>query len=296
MKLAVIIATLGRKEQLARLLEHLNRQERLPDEVIVSAPDETHVEISGACGFPVSTVLGSVGSSAQRNRALDEALGRFDVVTFFDDDFVPQDNYLRLLEQALDMHQDWAVVMGHAIKDGARGAGVSWPEALRLLAIERAQVPVEATVVDRVGAYGCNMSVRTKLVGDLRFDERLVLYGWQEDIDFTSQLRRYGRVVGLSTLRGVHLGIKTGRTSGLRFGYSQVANPIYLIRKGTMPASFALSLMGRNIVANLVRSLWPEPYVDRRGRLRGNLTALAHVLNGRIEPEYVQNMSISEAR
>ncbi len=36
MKLAVIIATFGRKEQLAHLLEHLKRQERLPDEVVVS--------------------------------------------------------------------------------------------------------------------------------------------------------------------------------------------------------------------------------------------------------------------
>jgi hypothetical protein len=140
------------------------------------------------------------------------------------------------------------------------------------------------------------MSVRAELVGDLRFDERLVLYGWQEDIDFTSQLRRFGRVVGLNTLRGVHLGVKTGRVSGERFGYSQVANPIYLMKKGTVPASFALPLMGRNIAANLVRSLWPEPYIDRRGRLRGNLMALAHVLKGRIEPEYIQNLAPSEAR
>jgi hypothetical protein len=45
--------------------------------------------------------------------------------------------------------------------------------------------------------------------------------------------------------------------------------------------------MGRNILANLVRSLWSESYIDRRGRLRGNLIAIAHVLSGRIEPEYI---------
>ena len=45
--------------------------------------------------------------------------------------------------------------------------------------------------------------------------------------------------------------------------------------------------MARNIAANLVRSLWPESYVDRRGRLRGNLLAMLHVLPGRIEPEYI---------
>ena len=54
-----------------------------------------------------------------------------------------------------------------------------------------------------------------------------------------------------------------------------------------MPASFALPLMLRNLAANLVRSLRPEPWVDRRGRLRGNLLAIGHVLSGRIEPEHV---------
>ena len=81
------------------------------------------------------------------------------------------------------------------------------------------------------------MSIRASMIGDLRFDERLVLYGWQEDIDFTSQLRQRGRVVCVSNIRGVHLGLKAGRVSGERFGYSQVVNPVYLIRKGTVPAA-----------------------------------------------------------
>ncbi|MBP2234655.1 GT2 family glycosyltransferase [Sinorhizobium kostiense] len=296
MRLVVVIATFGRKEQLARLLDHLERQERLPDEVIVSVPDETHVQLHETDRFPVSLVLGRSGLCAQRNQALEQASGRFDVVTFFDDDFIPQDDYLRLLEQAFQEHQDWAVVMGHVVKDGARTAGLRFEEGLQILAAERAQPPVELKITDHIGAYGCNMSIRAKLIGELRFDERLVLYGWQEDIDFTSQLRRFGRVVGLSTLRGVHLGLKAGRVSGERFGYSQIVNPIYLIRKGTVPASFALRLVIRNIGANILRSIWPEPYVDRRGRLRGNLTALAHVMMGRIEPEYIQSIAPSEAK
>jgi hypothetical protein len=35
-----------------------------------------------------------------------------------------------------------------------------------------------------------------------------------------------------------------------------------------MPVSFAVKLVSRNIVANIVRSSWPEAYVDRRGRLK----------------------------
>lgn len=287
MKLVVIIPTLGRGDQLARLIAHLDLQDRPPDELIISAPDESHVGACKARRFPISLVFGKRGLSAQRNSALGHALGRFDIITFFDDDFVPANDYLKKVADGFGQNSDWAVLMGRVVRDGASNAGLTWEDALAALRMAEAEAGSRLRVVDHVGAYGCNMSIRSATIGDLRFDERLALYGWQEDIDFTSQLRRRGRVVALSTMCGVHLGLKAGRVSGKRFGYSQVANPIYLVRKGSVPASFALPLMGRNILANMAKSLWPEPYVDRRGRLRGNLLAMLHVLSGRVEPEYI---------
>ncbi|ODT08701.1 MAG: glycosyl transferase [Mesorhizobium sp. SCN 65-20] len=287
MRILVAIPTVGRKVQVGRLLAHLERQARLPDEVVVSAPDSTHVEPIETSGFPVSFVFGRQGSSAQRNTAIEHAGDRFDIITFLDDDFVPADDYLERIEAEFVEHPDYAVVMGHVIKDGARNAGIDWPEALSAIAEAKRAAAPDPSIVDHVGAYGCNMSIRARCIAGLRFDERLVLYGWQEDIDFTSQLRTRGRVVGISSIIGVHLGLKAGRVSGVRFGYSQVVNPVYLIRKGTVPASFALPLMMRNLAANVVRSMRPEPYVDRRGRLRGNLLAVAHLLTGRVEPEYI---------
>jgi GT2 family glycosyltransferase len=286
MKLVVIVPTLGRNAQVGRLLRHLESQVRPPDEVIISAPDASHVDPYEAQRFAVMHVFGPTGSSVQRNTALAVALDRFDIVTFFDDDFLPADDYLARVIEAFEQNPDFAVVMGRVVADGARGAGLDWETGLSALGAAKAD-PGVPEVVDHVGAYGCNMSIRSSHVGGLRFDERLPLYGWQEDIDFTSQLRRHGRVVGLRSLLGVHLGVKSGRVSGVRFGYSQVMNPIYLIRKGTVPAQFALELMMRNLVANLVKSLWPEPHVDRRGRLRGNLMAARHAVMGRIEPEYI---------
>jgi GT2 family glycosyltransferase len=286
MKLVVIIPTYRRKEFLNRVLDHLVGQARTPNEVIVSAPDDTHIAPFSAKHFPVTYVFGREGLCAQRNQALDQALNHSDVITFFDDDFLPADAYLRRVEEAFQQHPDWAVIMGHAVADGARNAGYTFDQGLTALrSAEQRDVPLR--VVEHVGAYGCNMSIRSSLIGDLRFDERLALYGWQEDIDFTSQLRRHGRVVGLSTIYGVHLGLKSGRVSGLKFGYSQVVNPVYLIRKGTVPARFALELLGRNVAANLIKSLWPEPYIDRWGRLKGNLLAASHLIRGRVDPEYI---------
>ncbi|GAB4361954.1 MAG: glycosyltransferase [Oricola sp.] len=290
MKLVVVIATLGRKEQIVPLLSHLEAQSRLPDEVVISAPDSSHIGDLGEFAFPVTTLFGRTGLTIQRNTALDYVTGRFDIITFFDDDFIPAGNYLERLEDAFTANPDWAVVTGRVIKDGATTEGLTWQQGLQALHAAGASERPKVAVEDRVGAYGCNMSMRASMVQTLRFDERLVLYGWQEDTDFTSLLRRRGRVVRVNSILGVHLGVKSGRVSGERFGYSQIINPVYLIRKGSVPANYLLPLLARNVAMNIVRSLKPESYVDRRGRLRGNLLGLLHLARGRVNPEYITEL------
>lgn len=287
MRVVVIIPTVGRKEVVAKVLTHLERQQRLPDEVIVSAPDSTHVLPYAGTRLNVSYVLGRRGLCAQRNDALEIALPGADVVTFIDDDFLPAEDYLQNVCDLFVANPDWAAITGRVLHDGIHCGGIPFEEGVARLLEAQGTKPDALSAEDRVGAYGCNMSFRASTIGDLRFDERLVLYGWQEDIDFSARLGRRGRIVAVNTARGVHLGTSSGRVSGVRLGYSQVVNPVYLIRKGTMPVRFALDLMGRNLAANLAKSFWPEPHVDRRGRLKGNVMALAHLARGRVEPEYV---------
>jgi hypothetical protein len=38
---------------------------------------------------------------------------------------------------------------------------------------------------------------------------------------------------------------------------------------------------------NLARSLCPEPYVDRAGRVVGNLTAMRDLVVGRLDPQRI---------
>src|SRR5690606_25074727 len=126
MKLAVIIPTIGRSRQVARLLDHLGGQTRLPDEVILSAPAASHIGTLPITAFPVRLAFGPKGLAAQRNTAMAPALGLFDIITFFDDDFVPSADYLRQVEQAFAENDERAVVMGRVVKDGASNAGLSW--------------------------------------------------------------------------------------------------------------------------------------------------------------------------
>ncbi len=124
----------------------------------------------------------------------------------------------------------------------------------------------------------------------LRFDEGLPFYGWLEDVDFSRSVSRFGRVVSSKDLVGVHLGTKTGRMSGLRLGYSQIANPIYLVGKHTMSWRHALIQMSRNLLSNLLKAPNPEPWVDRQGRLKGNFLAIRDYLSGRLSPQNIRTM------
>jgi hypothetical protein len=151
-------------------------------------------------------------------------------------------------------------------------------------------MPIQAgSIRPDYGAYGCNMVFRLAPVHthNVIFDENLPLYAWQEDIDFSRQMANWGRVVRAEALTGVHLGVKRGRTSGVRFGYSQVANPIYLMRKGTVSLSYGGKTMVKNVLANVARAFRPEAHVDRVGRLKGNMLALFDLLRGRLHPQRI---------
>jgi GT2 family glycosyltransferase len=214
-----------------------------------------------------------------------------DMLTFFDDDFFPASNYLAEAEALLEADKDIVVATGHVIYDGIGGPGLTVEEADRILNEDPDPDPAP-TIEATHNAYGCNMTFRLQpiLAHRVYFDEELPLYAWQEDVDLCRRLRAYGKIVSFNRLRGVHLGAKVGRTSGLRLGYSQIANPLYLVKKRSVSLKWALKLMGGNVASNIVGSIKPPPYIDRRGRLRGNLVALRHLVSGSLDPKYITTM------
>ena len=282
LRIAVGIVTAGRPTMLPEVLAELRHQTRAPDRLIVchAVPSDVSFVPPGAAELLASRP----GIAVQRNRVLD-AVGDCDVVVFFDDDFLPAADWLAKAEALFLRDRHAVVITGHVLADGAKGPGIA-PEAGRL--VLRADAGGDGAMPADNG-YGCNMALRLAPMRThgLRFDERLPLYGWYEDIDLTRRLGRHGNILRCYGARGVHLGVKSGRVSGVRMGYSQIANPIYLARKGSYPWLHALKSMGRHLAANLLRSLAPEPWVDRRGRLRGNCIALADALRGRLVPERI---------
>lgn len=284
MNIAVIVATLGRPEVVSLAVGRLLQTQTLqPSRVIISCVAETDAgALAGLDG--VEVILGPKGLPAQRNTALGRLGPETDLVVFFDDDFVADPSWLAAAAETFAREKDVTGLTGYVLADGIKGPGLTFEDAVAI--VERGAPDPDWTLKEPFSPYGCNMAFRYAAIGATRFDERLVLYGWLEDRDFSATLARQGgRFVKCAAARGVHMGTKRGRVAGEQFGYSQLINPLYMLRKGTMTPVQVADHVLRNVLSNTVLSLRPEPYVDRRGRLKGNLIALGDALCGRLEPE-----------
>ncbi|MBY5446947.1 glycosyltransferase [Rhizobium leguminosarum] len=285
LRMAVGIASAGRPSILRETVDYLTTLQDQAERLIVCVP-----VIDDAAGLAdrrdVEVIVGSRGLTSQRNRIIQAAAADTDVLIFLDDDFIPAATFLSRMAAVFAANPDVAIATGEVLADGILDGGLSVSNALQVLETA-AEGAVQVT--DVYNAYGCNMAVRLSPILEhaLAFDEQLPLYGWLEDVDFSRSIARYGRSVRVEGARGVHLGVRSGRQPGRRLGYSQVANPVYLTRKGTMSKGRAVAQISRNILANTRGLLFNDRLVDRWGRLNGNLLALSDLLIGRASPSRI---------
>lgn len=286
MRIHVVIATVGRPETVRKVVEHLGKQSRPADGVIVVGADAKDVDGLDRLEAGPTVLIAPKGSCSQRNAGIDKIQDCSDVVIFFDDDFVPAHDYIEVVESLMSADSSIVGLTGELVDDGARGEAIRFEDAVRRLDLDHERLP-EADLRTREALYGCNMAIRMEALGGLRFDENLPLYGWMEDIDLTYQLAKHGRLLSGPAITGIHLGVRGGRSPGKRVGYSQVANIVYLYRKGTMQPNLGWRSLFKNVAANLVKSIRPEPEIDRRGRLLGNMIAVTDLIRGRIDPRRI---------
>lgn len=287
LRIAVGIATVGRPTILCETLRELQKQTRQPDCILIShCTDKDVADVRADNGW-VSYIRAPLGLTSQRNAILKFAEGS-DIVSFFDDDFFPAPQYLEIVEKAFQSDPRYQIITGTLLADGIRGRGIA-PTIARSIIQSDSGTPTPLRAKEVYNGYGCNMSVKLSSVFNWRvfFDEDLPLYGWLEDVDFSRRLARAGRIVRLDGARGVHLGVKSGRTSGVRLGYSQIANPIYMVRRGTFSWPRAFEQMTRNVIANVAKAMFPAADLDRAGRLRGNMLAVSDLMGHRCHPKRV---------
>jgi hypothetical protein len=290
-RIAIVIASTGRPVELGRWIDHVRRQTVQPVALVYAVVKVTDLPDWDKTPENVTVMFCAPGLPIQRNAALETVLKLCDIIAYFDDDYVPSSYCIEGIDAFFEAHPDVVAANGVLLADGIHSPGISYREAKELI-VRHDELPhTEGRILHELnGLYGCNMVFRAKAIGEERFDEELPLYAWQEDIDFAARVGKRGRLVKTTAFHGVHQGAKGARLPGTRLGYSQVVNPIYLARKGTLPMGEATKLVLKNIVKNHVKSLFPEPWIDRLGRCKGNWLGIFDVLSGKDHPKNILSM------
>ena len=316
LNVSVIICSANRPSTLHETVTSLTHQTDRPDEVIVCVPDEASAMPETIALSMTRVIIGPRGSSSQRNRAIDQLSPGCDLVLFLDDDVELAEDFIAAIKATFERCPEVVLAGGVDIGHGANPGSMTRMAARNLIREAPERPGPQATPVIRnlsVLSYcalctakrvtlmppsgksplvitksvmGCAMCVRRALLQHVRFDERLVLYGYLEDLDFSAQCRRHGRVVFDSGAVLVHLEVSSGRGSEIKRGFSEIVNPVYVWTKGNA-SFFRTVLIGHLIkrpLQNLGRSLRS---VSARRRLRGNLLAFSRLIAGALEPEYI---------
>lgn len=291
--IAVIICTVNRPAVLHDTVVSATSQTVAPLEVIISCPDNTHINAATLTLPGVRLVNSPIGSSIQRNRGAEAIASSPHLVCFLDDDIELHPCYFENMAVLFKNYPETVLASGRLLADGAKTGQIERDSARQLLA---AGQPVSKyidcpTAIET--AYGCNMVVRADVLKNVTFDETLSLYAWLEDADFSDSCRTYGAIVSWPTATAVHLGVRSGRVSGRRFGFSQIVNPYYLAKKRS-DRPRVVQVIRRYwlpaLVANTIGLIMCDSSTDRAGRLYGNILGLKHVCTGTCDPSAVRTL------
>ncbi len=184
MKFSILIPTYKRKDQLQVALEWLAKQPGLDQgEVVVGidgSTDGTQEFLEGLkSSYPAPLTWfwqENQGRAVIRNRLIEAAEG--EILIFIQDDILVKEGWLKA---HLNMHEKReGAVVGHITWYPERGVSpyMKWLESGGHMLDFRSLKDGEPT--DYWHFYMGNLSIPRQLLGDLRFDESLKLYGWED--------------------------------------------------------------------------------------------------------------------
>jgi len=275
-KVAFIVATKDRPDDLRRMLQSVQNQSVAPDQVIVVDSSASPVEgvtreFPGLCLDYLRHQPPS--AAAQRNAGLARVHGDIDLIGFMDDDIVLERQAiavtLRCFEHAspelggagLNPVNVTAQPMGRL----KRSRVVSWlgiysPHPGRVAPSGWQSLVGTVTHETPVGWLPTTAVVwRRAVFDDLEFDPFFDGYSYLEDLDFSYAASRHHELVIVPDARYCHYPSSNGRINGYRFGRVEVRNRLYFVRKHGLSVP-------RCYLALLVR--WGMTLLGAVGRLR----------------------------
>ncbi len=296
MNISVVICSVNRPEILHDTVLSVLGQTLKPVEIMIVSPGSEHVLEKTLEIKDVRFFLATLGLPAQRNTGLDQIGEECNLVAFFDDDIELSTSYLKEIANLFEENVDILIASGRLLHDGGRGAIITREQARGLCQEydRHTELVTAMPCIPSDSAYGCNMVVRYAATKSVRFDEGLPLYAWLEDRDYSHRITRSQHLpVKYEGAVAVHLGSRSGRIGGVRIGFSEIVNPLYLWAKNR---TFTLRYMIvqywiRCLVGNILGALKRDSEYDRIGLLKGNFLGLQHLLSGSCDPAHITKLA-----
>ena len=298
--ISVAIVSKGRPQILAETLESISHQNLKPRQIVIVVPSaEDLPQGAWSEGDNVQTVVGPLGASVQRNKAIAAIPLTVDYIAFFDDDVELRPDFLECAVAFLDANAAIVGFSGHVLANG----GVTREQARNLIAGYKQERHFRGLFrsegKDHI-LHGCNMVIRRAILEYENFDEDLPLYSYAEDYDLSMRLKQYGLIGRFAGCIGVHLETPGGRVREDQRGYSLVANNFHILRKGTahlpLPLAwirFWIICVGRPLLNSLWNIVKRDQSKDWSSRVKGILLALKDIFLGRCRPDRIKEIQNS---
>ena len=294
-KVAFVVPTKDRPDDLSRMLSSVQSQSIHPDQmVIVDGSKEPIEEVAkGFSDLKTHYIrLYPPSLSKQRNAgmaALDPAMT---LAGYLDDDLVLEPGAMQAMLAFWDeAPEDVGGARFNIVNEGL--PHLIWLKSLFLLESKKRGVFLPSGYQTSIGPATENRYVqwlsggvtvwRRRVIQEFSYDEWFDGTGYLEDVDYSYQVGRKYKLALVAAARVQHLSYPVRKDSNYVLGKWQAVNRMYFVRKHQ---NFSVPLYYWSIVGELLLNVATGIWQRDSGRLRrawGNLVGLSYVVRGRIE-------------
>jgi GT2 family glycosyltransferase len=274
-RIAAIICTRNRKNDLERCLSSLNCQRTSIDElVIVDSSDEakrlktTH-EAGVSDGISPVYIISTPGLPLQRNKGVAALISNPEIICFFDDDVELDSGYIEriVIAFASDASKEIIGMCGNALNERRRSIFDRILRRFFMITDNTNGIVLPSGDVGHVFEpmhdmtvavlSGCNMCFRSSIFfrNGLRFDENLNDYAFLEDQDFSMRASREGTLLQLVDAKLIHHQSTISRPDKSRLFETYIVNSFYLLRKNSSPTLLNYCCYGWRLVGKMVQAM-----------------------------------------
>jgi GT2 family glycosyltransferase len=251
-RLAVVIPTRNRPEELRRLLDNLASQSRVPDQTTVIDGSDTPSECESIVASHRHDLNIQISrhwppsAAAQRNAGIALVGSDMDLVALLDDDILlDADCFEHAIRQIENMGSEWIGFGLNPRGDHSTlalnrfrrarlaqmmGLYFTRPGAVAPSGWHTRSLPV-STLTEVDWLISGAVIWRVQVLRTIHFDEFFVRYSYLEDLEFSLQARHLGRMAVLPDARYEHRPAQGGRGSSFWFGRIEVRNRYYIVLK-----------------------------------------------------------------